>query len=71
MIHGLPERLARRVKEVRAASATSVTLNLADGRTVTWGDAEHGDLKARVLLTLLQRPGKNFDVSSPDVATVR
>ena len=71
VIHGLPDRLARRVKEVRAGSPTAVTLNLADGRTVTWGGADHGDLKARVLLTLLQRPGQTYDVSSPDVATVR
>ncbi|MEV5411731.1 FtsQ-type POTRA domain-containing protein [Thermopolyspora sp. NPDC052614] len=71
VIHGMPQRLARRVEQVQAASATSVTLSLADGRTVTWGDADHGDLKARVLLSLLQRPGKTFDVSSPDVAVVR
>lgn len=70
-IHALPDRLVRRVAEVRASSATSVTLRLADGRTVTWGGAEHGDLKARVLQTLLRRPGDSYDVSHPDVATVR
>ncbi|GGM63990.1 hypothetical protein GCM10010106_07430 [Thermopolyspora flexuosa] len=70
-VHALPGGLARRVAEVRAQSATSVTLRLADGRTVNWGGAEHGDLKARVLVSLLRHPGRSYDVSSPDVATVR
>nr|PZN43552.1 MAG: cell division protein FtsQ [Actinomycetota bacterium] len=70
-VHALPEGLARRVAEVRAEDATSVSLRLADGRTVNWGGAEHGDLKARVLLSLLRYPGRSYDVSSPDVATVR
>lgn len=71
VIHVLPDRIARRVAEVRASKPTAVTLRLADGRTVNWGGADHGDLKARVLLTLLGRSGRSYDVSSPDVATVR
>jgi cell division protein FtsQ len=67
----LPEGVLRRVGEVRAPSPKSVTLKLTDGRTVVWGDAARSAEKGRLLTTLLKKPGDSYDLSSPDVVTVR
>lgn len=74
VLTGLPPALAGRVEEVRATSARSVSLRLSDGRNVVWGGPERGDAKARILLALLARPADragSYDVSSPDVVTVK
>ena len=49
-----------------------ITLELRDGRTVVWGDAdpERRD-KARVATALLGRKADTIDVSAPDVVTIR
>jgi cell division protein FtsQ len=67
----LPADVLRRVREVRAPSGQWVSLRLSDGRTVIWGDAERPVEKARVLKTLLRTPAASYDVSSPDVVTVK
>ncbi|GAA0413582.1 hypothetical protein Acor_10790 [Acrocarpospora corrugata] len=67
----LPESLSRRVKQVTAASAETVTLTLADGRTVVWGGPERTGDKSRILTALLRENAMTFDVSSPDVVTVK
>jgi cell division protein FtsQ len=56
---------------VSAASAETVTLTLADGRTVVWGGPERTGDKARILTALLRENAMTFDVSSPDVVTVK
>ncbi|RCG32964.1 cell division protein FtsQ [Sphaerisporangium album] len=71
VVAGLPGDLARLVGTVRATSADDVSLRLSDGRTIMWGGAERTRDKARVALTLLQRPADRYDVSSPDVVTVK
>lgn len=71
VVVGLPRDLLRRVQTVRAVSASDVALVLADGRTIRWGGPERTRDKARVVLTLLERPGDSYDVSSPDVVTVK
>ncbi|WP_229797957.1 cell division protein FtsQ/DivIB [Planomonospora parontospora] len=70
VIDALPEELAPRVAEVHAPSAETVTLRLKDGRTVMWGGRDRPADKARILVTLLQRPADTYDVSSPDVVTL-
>jgi cell division protein FtsQ len=49
----------------------SVTLTLTDGRTVVWGTTDRTDEKAEKLAALLTQPGKVYDVSSPDLPTVK
>ncbi|MFC4059890.1 cell division protein FtsQ/DivIB [Planomonospora corallina] len=71
VIGALPEGLARRVAEVRATSAETVTLRLRDGRVVVWGGSDRPAEKAKILTTLLERPADTYDVSSPDVVTVK
>jgi cell division protein FtsQ len=71
VIGALPEDLAPRVAEVLAPSAETVSLRLKDGRTVVWGGGDRPADKARILVTLLRRPADTYDVSSPDVVTVK
>jgi cell division protein FtsQ len=71
VLRSLPEEVLGRLREVRAPSPRSVTLRLVDGRTIVWGDSGRGAEKARVLLAVLTKPGKTYDVSSPRVVTVR
>ncbi len=53
-----------------SASATGqVTLVLANGATVFWGDTSQSTLKAEVLLSLLTREARTYDVSSPHSPT--
>ncbi|GII53946.1 hypothetical protein Pth03_23350 [Planotetraspora thailandica] len=67
----LPEAVLNRVREVRAPSPKSVTLKLTDGKTIVWGDAADSEEKGRLLAALLKKPGTSYDLSSPDVVTVR
>ncbi|GHH62342.1 hypothetical protein GCM10017673_01150 [Streptosporangium violaceochromogenes] len=70
-IGALPEGLAPRVAEVLAPSPENVSLRLKDGRRVVWGGGDRPADKARILVTLLERPADTYDVSSPDVVTVK
>jgi cell division protein FtsQ len=65
-----PEVVAQ-VSRIAAPSVASITLTLADGRTVIWGTNERTEEKAQKLAALLTRPGRAYDVSSPDLPTVR
>jgi cell division protein FtsQ len=65
-----PEVVAQ-VSRIAAPSVASITLTLADGRTVIWGTTERTEEKAQKLAALLTRPGRTYDVSSPDLPTVR
>jgi cell division protein FtsQ len=69
----LPAGLRARVETIRADSPEAVLLRLADGQTVRWGSAERSSRKAEVLAALLRQPGKarGYDVSAPDVPTIR
>jgi cell division protein FtsQ len=71
VLGGLPPALREQVASARAASATGVVLVLADGRTVLWGDDSDGAVKAATAAALLQRPGKQVDVSTRGLAVVR
>ncbi|MCV7194654.1 cell division protein FtsQ/DivIB [Mycolicibacterium brumae] len=63
--------IAGQVGRVAAPSVSSVTLILTDGRVVIWGGADRTREKAAKLGPLLTQPGHTYDVSSPDLATVR
>src|SRR6202044_892023 len=65
-----PEVVAQ-VSRIAAPSVASITLTLADGRTVIWGTNERTEEKAQKLTALLTRPGRTYDVSSPDLPTVK
>lgn len=59
------------VGRIAAPSVASITLTLGDGRVVVWGTTDRTDEKAEKLAALLTQPGKTYDVSSPDLPTVK
>lgn len=67
----LPSGIARRVAHVELRTIDQITLQLRDGRSVTWGSAEQSADKARVLSVLLERPAREYDVTVPGRPTTR
>ena len=65
-----PEVLSQ-VGRIAAPSVASITLTLGDGRVVIWGTTDRADEKAEKLAALLTQPGRTYDVSSPDLPTVK
>lgn len=59
------------VGQIAAPSVASITLTLVDGRVVVWGTADRTQEKADTLAALLTQPGQVYDVSSPDLSTVK
>ncbi|MGE2833472.1 cell division protein FtsQ/DivIB [Mycobacterium sp. SMC-4] len=67
----LRPEVATQVGRVTAPSMASITLTLVDGRTVVWGTTDRTEEKALKLAALLTQPGQVYDVSSPDLPTVK
>src|SRR5271167_1939041 len=67
----LRPEVAGQVSRVAAPSVASITLTLGDGRVVIWGTTDRTDEKAEKLAALLTQPGRTYDVSSPDLPTVK
>lgn len=63
--------VAVQVGRVSAPSVAAITLTLVDGRTVVWGTTDRTEEKALKLAALLTQPGQVYDVSSPDLPTVK
>ncbi|WNG85611.1 FtsQ-type POTRA domain-containing protein [Mycobacterium sp. ITM-2016-00317] len=63
--------VAAQVGRVSAPSVAAITLTLVDGRTVVWGTTDRTEEKALKLAALLTQPGQVYDVSSPDLPTVK
>lgn len=67
----LRPEVAVQVARVDAPSVAAITLQLTDGRQVIWGTTDRTEEKALKLGALLTQPGKTYDVSSPDLPTVK
>lgn len=67
----LRPEVAGQVARVSAPSVASITLTLVDGREVVWGTTDRTEEKAQKLAALLTQPGQTYDVSSPDLPTVK
>lgn len=67
----LRPEVAAQVGRVGAPSVASITLQLIDGRQVVWGTTDRTEEKALKLAALLTQPGHTYDVSSPDLPTVK
>jgi cell division protein FtsQ len=67
----LRPEVAGQVGKIAAPSVSSITLTLGDGRVVIWGSTDRTDEKAEKLAALLTQPGRTYDVSSPDLPTVK
>ncbi|MGV0852836.1 FtsQ-type POTRA domain-containing protein [Mycolicibacterium phlei] len=67
----LRPEVAAQVARVGAPSVAAITLQLTDGRQVVWGTTDRTEEKALKLAALLTQPGHTYDVSSPDLPTVK
>lgn len=70
VLGAIPKQLKTQVTTVTANTPGDVQLTLSDGRVVKWGDARDNARKAAVLAAILTRPGKTYDVATPDFPTV-
>jgi cell division protein FtsQ len=70
VLAAIPQQLRAQLVKITAKTAGNVQLSLADGRTVKWGSADSSERKAAVLAPLLTRPGKVYDVATPEFPTV-
>jgi cell division protein FtsQ len=71
VLTALRPEVAGQVGRISAPSPASITLTLSDGRVVIWGTTDRADEKAEKLAALLTQPGRTYDVSSPDLPTVK
>jgi cell division protein FtsQ len=67
----LRPEVAGQVGRIAAPSVAAITLTLTDGRVVVWGTTDRTGEKALKLGALLTQPGQTYDVSSPDLPTVK
>nr|BBF96259.1 cell division protein ftsQ [Mycobacterium interjectum] len=67
----LRPEVSGQVARIAAPSVASITLTLGDGRVVIWGTTDRTEEKAEKLAALLTQPGRTYDVSSPDLPTVK
>lgn len=71
VLTALRPEVADQVSRIAAPSVSSITLTLTDGRVVIWGTTDRTAEKAEKLAALLTQPGQTYDVSSPDLPTVK
>jgi cell division protein FtsQ len=71
VLAALTPPLRDRLAVLAADAPARIRLELADGRTIIWGDASDNDAKTRVTVVMLGKPGKVIDVSAPDLVTIR
>lgn len=71
VLAALSPQLRGQVQVVTAAGPEDVSLKLAGGKQVRWGSPDGAARKAAVLAALLTQPGTLYDVSAPDLPTVR
>ncbi|MEE6177748.1 cell division protein FtsQ/DivIB [Mycobacterium sp. 050134] len=71
VLTALRPEVAGQVGRIAAPSVASITLTLGDGRVVIWGTTDRTEEKAEKLAALLTQPGRTYDVSSPDLPTVK
>jgi cell division protein FtsQ len=71
VLTALRPEVAGQVSRIAAPSVAAITLTLFDGRQVIWGTTDRTDEKALKLGALLTQSGTTYDVSSPDLPTVK
>jgi cell division protein FtsQ len=70
VLGAIPKQLKAQVTTITAKTQGDVQMTLTDGRLIKWGDARDNARKAAVLAAVLTRPGKTYDVATPDFPTV-
>lgn len=67
----ISERSREQVRSIEASGSHSYRLKLSDDRTVIWGASEDNNNKALALETVLQREGREFNITNPELVTVK
>jgi cell division protein FtsQ len=67
----LPPGIARQVRGVSATSPADVTVTLANGAQVVWGDTARATQKAKELTLLMHRHAHIYDVSGQGTAVTK
>jgi len=71
VLTALPPWLRPRVRVIEASDPHAVLLRLADGTRVRWGSPDDSARKAAVLRVLRSQRAHTYDVSAPDLPTIR
>lgn len=71
VVNQLPGKLRAQVATVSAKNKHTVRFTLDNDARVVWGAADGAERKAKVLVALLTQDGSVYDVSSPDLPTIR
>ncbi|WP_331281144.1 cell division protein FtsQ/DivIB [Rhodococcus sp. UNC363MFTsu5.1] len=71
VLTSMPPPLRAQVGEIAAGSISDIRVTLTDGRQLVWGSVENTERKSAIALPLLGQPGKVYDISSPDLVTVK
>jgi cell division protein FtsQ len=71
VLHELPPGIARRVAVVSAPTPWEVSLQLANGAVIVWGDTSRSAEKARELALLMRTHARRYDVSAPGTAVTQ
>lgn len=76
VLTALPDAVRAQVETVGATVASpgapgQVTLRLSEGKEIRWGTPDRAAEKVIALTALLTQPGTVYDVSSPDLPTIR
>jgi cell division protein FtsQ len=71
VLRELPPQVARQVRVVTAATASDVSVRLANAAVIVWGDTARAAQKARELTILMRAHARIYDVSGPGTAVTR
>lgn len=67
----LSDQARDNVESIEAHGKHDYVLHVKEGRTVTWGASEDNRNKSLALDTVLQREGTEFNITNPQLVTVR
>lgn len=67
----LPALQKLKLTKISAQTSSNIRFTLSNGVTIIWGSVDRSPRKAEVLRVLLQRKAKVYDVSAPDLPTIR
>jgi cell division septal protein FtsQ len=71
VLHELPPAIAHRVQAVHAPNASDVSVRLAGGVVIVWGDTSRAAEKAKELALLMRTGARGYDVSAPGTAVTQ
>ncbi|MDP9791972.1 cell division protein FtsQ [Catenuloplanes nepalensis] len=71
VLAALSTELHAKLISVTVEAPARIRLNLADERTIVWGDSSQSAVKSSVATALLDRAEKTIDVSAPEVVSLR